>query len=170
VTQEQQSSGGTLQMTKDYSYDVYGHRSTETVTPNGQAGNTYTYGYNVHDSVSLLLDPSGNTRASYAYRPYGDQDASLSGGDPDKNDPFNAYRYAAKRFDSGSQTIDTGARRFATDTARFLQPDQFNGAVANLGLGVDPITQNRCRSCPWLPMIASTHARGQAVTGRRRSF
>jgi RHS repeat-associated protein len=143
VTQEQQSSGGTLQTTKDYSYDVYGHRASETVTPNGQSASTYTYSYNVHDSVSLLLDSSGNTKASYAYRPYGDQDSTLSGGDPDKNNPFNAYRYAAKRFDSGSQTIDTGARRFATDTSKFLQPDQFNNALSNLALGTDPITQNR---------------------------
>src|SRR5260370_18143399 len=36
-----------------------------------------------------------------------------------------------------------GARRFATDTNKFLQPDQFNNALSNLALGSDPITQNR---------------------------
>jgi RHS repeat-associated protein len=143
MTEEQQSSGGSLQTTKDYSYDIYGHRMTEAVTPAGQAGTTYSFAYNVHDSVSLLLDPSGNAKTSYGYRPYGDLDAALTGGEPDKNNPFNPYRYAAKRFDSGSQTIDMGARRFATDTSKFLQPDQFNGALANLSLGTDPLSQNR---------------------------
>jgi RHS repeat-associated protein len=113
------------------------------VTPAGQASTTYTYAYNVHDSVSLLLDSSGNAKTSYAYRPYGDMDATLTGGEPDKNNPFNPYRYTAKRFDSGSQTIDMRARRFATDTSKFLQPDQFNNSLANLSLSTDPITQNR---------------------------
>ncbi len=143
TTEEQQSSGGVLQTTKDYSYDIYGHRTAEAVTPAGQASTTYTYAYNVHDSVSLLLDPTGNAKTSYAYRPYGDPDPTLTGGETDKNNPFNPYRYAAKRFDSGSQTIDMGARRFATDTNKFLQPDQFNNALSNLALGSDPITQNR---------------------------
>ena len=143
MTQEQQKNGSTLVSTKDYSYDIYGHRLTETVTPAGQAATNYTYAYNVHDSVSLLMDPNGTAKASYGYRPYGDPDTNLSGGDVNKNDPINPYRYAAKRFDSGSQSLDTGARRFNTDTNKFLQPDQFNGALANLGLGKDPLTQNR---------------------------
>jgi len=29
------------------------------------------------------------------------------------------------------------------DTSKFLQPDQFNNALANLALGTDPLTQNR---------------------------
>jgi len=143
MTEEQQSTSGTLQTTKDYAYDIYGHRMTESVTPAGQGTTTYTYAYNIHDSVSLTLDPNGNSKTSYGYRPYGDLDTALTGGEPDKNNPFNPYRYAAKRFDSGSQTIDMGARRFATDTSKFLQPDQFNGALANLSLGTDPLSQNR---------------------------
>jgi RHS repeat-associated protein len=134
---------GTVQTTKDYGYDIYGHRTTESVTPSGQASATYTYAYNVHDSVSLLLDPTGTAKTSYGYRPYGDLDTALTGGEPDKNNPFNPYRYAAKRFDSGSQTVDMGARRFSTDTSKFLQPDQFDGALANLSLGTDPLSQNR---------------------------
>jgi RHS repeat-associated protein len=143
MTEEKQSTSGGLQTTKDYTYDIYGHRMSETVTPVNQAGTTYTYAYNVHDSVSLLLDPNGGTKASYGYRPYGDADNALTGGDQNKTDPFNPYRYEAKRFDSGSQTIDTGARRFSTDTSKFLQPDQFNGALGNLGLSTDPLSQNR---------------------------
>lgn len=36
-----------------------------------------------------------------------------------------------------------GHRRFGPDTARFLQPDRYNGAFADLGLSLDPLTQNR---------------------------
>ena len=36
-----------------------------------------------------------------------------------------------------------GARRFGPDTARFLQRDNFQGATADLGLALDPLTQNR---------------------------
>jgi len=143
MIEEQQSTSGSVQTTKDYTYDIYGHRTTESVTPAGQASTTYTYAYNVHDSVSLLLDSTGTAKTSYGYRPYGDPDNALTGGDPDKNNPFNPYRYAAKRFDSGSQTIDMGARRFATNSSQFLQPDQFNGALASLLLSSDPLTQNR---------------------------
>ena len=43
-----------------YTYDAYGHRLSMTNTPNGQASQTFTYGYNVHDSVSQLIDTNGN--------------------------------------------------------------------------------------------------------------
>jgi len=36
-----------------------------------------------------------------------------------------------------------GARRFGPDVARFLQPDLFLGAVADIGLSNDPLTANR---------------------------
>jgi hypothetical protein len=35
-----------------------------------------------------------------------------------------------------------GARRYGPDTTRFLQQDIFYGALANLGLSLDPLTQN----------------------------
>jgi len=144
VTEEQQlNSTNTLQTTKDYTYDAYGHRLTETNTPAGSSATTYSYGYNVHDSVSVLLDPTGAAKATYGYRPYGDTDTALTQGDPDPNNPINAYRYEAKRYDSGSKTIDAGSRRFGTDTSKFLQPDQYNGALANLRLSLDPLSQNR---------------------------
>ncbi|TME54491.1 MAG: RHS repeat protein [Chloroflexi bacterium] len=75
TTQEvQKDDGGTLITTKDYTYDAYGHRLSMTNTPNGQASQTFTYGYNVHDSVSQLIDTNGNATTSYGYRPYGDPD------------------------------------------------------------------------------------------------
>jgi transposase len=36
-----------------------------------------------------------------------------------------------------------GARRFGPDFGSFLQQDQFSGALADLGLALDPLTQNR---------------------------
>jgi RHS repeat-associated protein len=60
------------------------------------------------------------------------------GATPDTKNPTNAYRYGGKRFDSGSGTMDTGARRFGSDTAHFLQQDVFHGALSELALGTDP--------------------------------
>lgn len=37
-----------------------------------------------------------------------------------------------------------GARRFGPDTGRFLQQDQYVEALSDLGLSLDPLTQNRC--------------------------
>jgi RHS repeat-associated protein len=97
----------------------------------------------VHGSVSALVDEAGSVSASYGYDAYGEKDTGLSGGDPEDTNPLNPYRYSARRFDSGSATIDMGARRFGPDVARFLQPDLFIGSLANLGLSTDVLTGNR---------------------------
>jgi RHS repeat-associated protein len=147
--EEQQSSksSGNLLSVKDFTYDVNGNRLDMTSTPytNGQPGTptTYTYGYDAHGSVSQLVDPNGNTKASYGYTPYGDSDNQLSQGDTDKTTPLNPFRYSAKRLDTGSGTIDMGARRFGPDTSHFLTPDFFFGSLANLSLSTDPVTGNR---------------------------
>ncbi len=135
--------GDPLLTTKSYSYDAYGHRIGMTNSPTGGTAATSTYGYDVHGSVSLLLGDTGTATASYGYRPYGGADAELTKGDLNADNPLNAYRYSAKRLDSGSGSIDMGARRFGPDTARFLQRDVYNGATADLGLALDPLTQNR---------------------------
>jgi RHS repeat-associated protein len=57
--------------------------------------------------------------------------------------PLNPYRYTGKRWDSGSGTLDMGARRFGPSTARFLQQDRYQGTLTDLGLALDPLTQNR---------------------------
>jgi RHS repeat-associated protein len=145
--QQTSKSSGNLLSIKDFTYDVNGHRLAMTSTPytNGQPGTptTYTYGYDVHGSVSQLVDPNGGTKASYGYTPYGQQDSHLSQGDTDKTTPLNPFRYSAKRLDTGSGTLDMGARRFGPDTSHFLSPDFFYGSLANLGLSTDPITGNR---------------------------
>lgn len=143
----------TLATTKSYSYDAYGHRISMTNAPTGGTASTSTYAYDVHGSVSLLLGDTGTATASYGYRAYGGADDELTAGDFDPSDrseatglldnPLNAFRYSGRRLDTGSGSIDMGARRFGPDTARFLQRDLYNGATADLGLALDPLTQNR---------------------------
>ncbi len=142
------NSGATISTdTKTYDYDTYGHRislNDSTVSGTTTTTSAFTYGYDVHGDVSLLVNQSnGSVKASYGYTPYGAADTTLSKGDTAVNTPFNPYRYTAKRLDSGSQTYDMGARRFDPSAQRFLQLDQFQGALADLGLGSDPLTQNR---------------------------
>ena len=114
----------------------------------------YLYAYDVHGSVSMLLNDGGTTsaptvKATYGYDAYGDEDKALttdseeSSGTTGNKDPLNSFRYTAKRFDTGSDSLDMGARRFSPDVGRFMQRDQYLGALSNLGLGADPLTQNR---------------------------
>jgi len=44
---------------------------------------------------------------------------------------------------AGAGGYDMGARRFGPDLGSFLQQDQYAGALADLGLALDPLTQNR---------------------------
>ncbi len=95
--------------------------------------------------MSQLLGNEGQTSVPYGYDPYGEEDTTLTKGDPATNDVniTNPFRYSAKRYDTGSQTIDMGARRFSPDTSRFLQADLYRGALSDLSLSTDPLTQNR---------------------------
>jgi len=145
-------SGDAKSNSKTYSYDVYGNRISMRDDPMDQTkeDKDYTYGYDVHGSISVLLDKSGTATASYGYDAYGDKDKALTketeattGTERDDQDPLNAYRYTGKRFDSGSGTLDMGARRFGPDVGRFLQQDQFSGALSDMALSFDPLTQNR---------------------------
>jgi YD repeat-containing protein len=158
VTQEQQT-GGSDPKTKTYAYDTWGHRLSLTDTNSTGTTNTYSYGSDVHGSVSQLIDDAGNVKASYGYTAYGGTDAtdseSLTSGDPDPQAPLNPYRYTSRRIDSGTAPsttpavasgaggYDMGARRYGPDIGAFLQQDQFDSALADLGLALDPLTQNR---------------------------
>ena len=157
VTEEKQTGG--TNRTKTYSYDAYGHRITMSDRATGGTGTDeqhFTYGNDVHGSISQLLDTAGKVKASYGYTAYGASDApstdtqSLTTGDTNNQAPFNPFRYTGKRMDSGTANSPTatagyqmGARRFGPDFGRFLQQDMFAGALANLGLALDPLTQNR---------------------------
>ncbi len=137
--------------TKTYGYDAFGHRITMTDDPASGPLKTYGYGYDVHGSVSVLIDDDQDAvKASYGYDPYGAIDTELTKGDVNTSDatqppedPLNPYRYTGKRLDSGSGRYEMGARRFAAGSGRFLQQDLYLGALANLTLSLDGLTQNR---------------------------
>jgi RHS repeat-associated protein len=139
-------TGSSLTSSRTYGYDAYGDRISMTDTPSGAGATpqTYTYGYDAHGSVSLLLNGTGGAAASYAYDPYGNADAQVTKetGSRPNNDPLNVFRYSAMRYDSGSDTLDMGARRFGPDS-RFLQEDQYLGSLDDLSLTEDPINANR---------------------------
>jgi len=92
---------------------------------------------------------AGDTRATYGYTAYGKNDTqSFSGIDtPDPQDPsrepYNVYRFNAKRFDPASGDYDMGFRDYDPGLNRFLTRDRYNGALADLDLGLSPWTMNR---------------------------
>jgi RHS repeat-associated protein len=115
-----------------------------------------SYGHDLQGSVSQLLDDNGNVQASYGYQAYGTPDPELTDEhDPETGqvtdagnplppaDPVNSYRWQDKRVDRGSGTLDLGARRYSSGTAHFLQADKYQGALDDLGLEQDTLTQNR---------------------------
>ena len=161
---EEKQSGGLNPKTKSFSYDSYGHRLSMTETDNATlAQSNYTYGHDVHGSVSQLIDDTGKVKASYGYNAYGGSDASssdpqaLTTGDTNNLAPVNPYRYSNRRMDSGTASsgttaspvpngsagYDMGARRYGADTGTFIQQDMYFGALGDLGLSLDPLTQNR---------------------------
>jgi RHS repeat-associated protein len=129
--------GGT---TKRYSYDANEDRVGASV---GTSTDEYSYARNPRGDMSLLVADSGNVTASYAYKPYGDLDGSISRGDVDRTNTLNPFRFNDKRFDSGSRTIEMGARRFEPDDGRFVQQDFLRDAGADLELSLEKETQNR---------------------------
>jgi RHS repeat-associated protein len=98
---------------------------------------------NPRGDISTLVADDGSVTASYAYRPYGDLDMSISRGDIDKTNTFNGFRFDDKRFDSGSHSIDMAARRYDPDDGRFLEQDSSANAAADLNLSTEPLSANR---------------------------
>jgi RHS repeat-associated protein len=112
-----------------------------------------------HGGRGLRLQPArrrrnphrihGNTKATYGYTAYGsNQTQDFTGIDkPDPADPtkqpYNVYRYDAKRFDPATGTIDMGFRDYAPGVSQFLTRDAYNGALADLNLTTNPWTGNR---------------------------
>jgi RHS repeat-associated protein len=128
---------GSTSTTKKYAYDGLGQRATVT-----DGANRYSYLYDAHGSVSLLVDQSNAVDASYAYSAYGSTNPAISktaAGFIDRN----PYKYTSKRFDSGSGTYDMGARRYSPKAGRWLEQDLYYNALDNLALSLDPLYSNR---------------------------
>ena len=145
------------ELTKSYQYSPWGQRlsqvSHKADTEAGvDAGETGYYGYNAHTDVETITDDAGSAVATYGYTAYGENDdAEFTGIDkPDAENPeqpgdesFNAYRFNGKRWDAGSGTYDMGFRDYNPGLNTFTTRDMYNGALADMGLGIDPFTSNR---------------------------
>ncbi|MGW6565164.1 golvesin C-terminal-like domain-containing protein [Streptomyces sp. NPDC054975] len=137
------------QVTKSYQYSPWGERLTQLKRNTDGSEELGVYGYNSHTDVETLTDSSGDTKSTYGYTAYGNNnDAEFTGIDkPDTAQPdkeaYNPYRYNAKRWDSASGTYDMGFRDYSPGLNRFTSRDMYNGALADMRLGSDPFTGNR---------------------------
>ncbi|MEU8527092.1 DNRLRE domain-containing protein [Streptomyces sp. NPDC048629] len=136
-------------LTKSYQYSPWGERLSQIKhNTDGTTEDSY-YGYNSHTDVETLTGNDGTTRATYGYTAYGKDDTSeFTGIDkPDTADPnkeaYNPYRFNAKRWDAQSGTYDMGFRDYSPGLNRFTSRDMYNGALADMRLGSDPMTGNR---------------------------
>ncbi|WP_460527167.1 golvesin C-terminal-like domain-containing protein [Flindersiella endophytica] len=136
---------------KSYSYDAYGQRLYQTThDPDGTNPDEDTYySYTPHTDVETLTNAAGDTKATYGYTAYGNNDDDQFTGidKPDAQDPtkepYNPYRYTAKRYDPTSGTYDMGFRDYSPNLNRFLTRDTYNGALNDLNLTTNPYTGNR---------------------------
>ncbi|GAA2401209.1 hypothetical protein GCM10010404_68750 [Nonomuraea africana] len=137
-------------LTKSFQYSPWGERLSQIkVTGTGGEESSY-YGYNAHTDVEQITTDAGDTRATYGYTAYGKNDDKLFTGidkpdpvDPTAKEEYNPYRFNAKRWDNSTGMYDMGFRDYNPNLNRFLNLDSYNGALADLGLGLDPWTANR---------------------------
>ena len=136
-------------ITKSYQYSPWGERLSQVKTNTDGSKEDAYYGYNDHTDVETLTDSNGDTKATYGYTAYGqNDDAETTGIDkPDPQDPtkepYNAYRFEAKRWDPNSSTYDMGFRDYDPGLNQFLARDTYNGALDDQNLTTDPFTGNR---------------------------
>ena len=104
-------------LTKSYQYSPWGERLSQVKhNTDGDEEDGY-YGYNPHTDVETLTDKTGDTKATYGYTAYGNNDDSeFTGidkpdtGEPDQGD-YNPYRFNAKRWDAELRHLRHGLPR-----------------------------------------------------------
>ncbi len=180
-----EESGGRIE--KSYQYAPGGQLLAQTTFKTDGTEEDTFYGYSPHTDVEQLTDDTGDTKATYGYTAYGsNEDAQFTGVDkPNPQDPtaqpYNSYRFNAKRWDSGSGSYDMGFRDYSPGLNRFLTRDSYNGALADMSLGLNPWTGNRYAfgggnpistieidgHCGWNPTtwLDCANDAGDAVTG-----
>jgi RHS repeat-associated protein len=139
--------GGTP--TKSYQYSPTGERLDQIVHNSAGTEDPTYYSYNQHTDVQALTDSSGNTKATYGYTAYGQDDSSQDTG-VDKpssgqtaSDPYNSYRFNSDRIDGSTGTYNMGFRNYDPGLNRFLTRDMYAGALSDMGMSTDPYTGNR---------------------------
>ncbi|TCM48848.1 RHS repeat-associated core domain-containing protein [Kribbella sp. VKM Ac-2568] len=137
------------EITASYQYSPWGSRLSQVKFKADGTSEDSFYGYNPHSDVETLTSDAGDTRSTYGYTAYGKNDDDRFTGvdkpeaqNPGK-DPYNVYRFNAKRWDQSSESYDMGFRDYSPGLNRFLTRDTYNGALADPNLGTDPWTSNR---------------------------
>ncbi|WP_052433356.1 DNRLRE domain-containing protein [Streptacidiphilus carbonis] len=140
--------GGTP--TKTYQYSPTGERLDQIVHNTDGTEDPSYYSYNQHTDVQAITDSSGNTKATYGYTAYGQDDTSQdtgvdkpSSGQTGTSDPYNAYRFNSDRIDGSTGTYNMGFRTYDPGMNRFLTRDMYAGALSDMGMSADPYTGNR---------------------------
>ncbi|MFL6057142.1 MAG: polymorphic toxin-type HINT domain-containing protein, partial [Actinoallomurus sp.] len=150
TTQDILSEEENGKVAKTYQYGLEGDRLSQVkIASDGSKDPTY-YSYSSHADVDAVTDSSGDNKATYGYTAYGaNDDSQFSGADkpsttPDPTqEPYNAYRFNAKRWDPATGDYDMGFRDYDPGLNRFLTRDMYNGALADMNLTTDPFTGNR---------------------------
>ncbi|MEU4770963.1 DNRLRE domain-containing protein [Micromonospora sp. NPDC023644] len=134
---------------KSYQYAPWGQQLTQIKHSDDGSREYSQFIYRPRGDVIGITKEDGKTRATYGYTAYGkDDDSQFTGVDkpgaqPEGEEPYNAFRFNASRWDSGSGTYDMGFRNYDPGLNRFLTRDMYGGAMADMGLATDPYTGNR---------------------------
>jgi RHS repeat-associated protein len=141
-----EEEGGRLR--KSYHYGPNGELLSQAKYKDDGSFENSDMSYNPHTDVEQLTNEQGDSRATYGYTSYGDNDDSQFSGvdkpDPlNPQEPYNSYRFNGKRFDQASGNYDMGFRDYDPGLNRFLTQDNYNGALDDMNLTTDPFTNNR---------------------------
>jgi RHS repeat-associated protein len=134
---------------KSYQYAPWGQQLTQIKHKDDGSRELSQFIYRPRGDVIAITKEDGNTRATYGYTAYGkDDESQFTGVDkpgtaPEDEEPYNAFRFNASRWDVGTGTYDMGFRTFDPGLNRFLTRDTYSGALADMSLATDPFTGNR---------------------------
>ncbi|MGN9892070.1 golvesin C-terminal-like domain-containing protein [Micromonospora sp. L31] len=135
--------------TKSYQYAPWGQQLTQIKHKDDGSREYSQFIYRPRGDVVGITKEDGKTRATYGYTAYGKDDESQftgvdkPGAQAEGEEPYNAFRFNASRWDAGSGTYDMGFRNYDPGLNRFLTRDSYGGAMADMGLATDPFTGNR---------------------------
>ncbi|MFR9780772.1 polymorphic toxin-type HINT domain-containing protein, partial [Micromonospora sp. MS34] len=135
--------------TKSYQYAPWGQQLTQIKHKDDGSREYSQFIYRPRGDVIGITKEDGKTRATYGYTAYGKDDESQftgvdkPGAQPEGEEPYNAFRFNASRWDANSGTYDMGFRNYDPGLNRFLTRDAYGGAMADMALAMDPFTGNR---------------------------
>ncbi|MGH3389012.1 MAG: RHS repeat-associated core domain-containing protein, partial [Actinomadura sp.] len=145
VLSEQQNG----RVVKSYQTSPGGSKITQIKVNEDDGREVSHFTYHPKGDVEALTKDDGNIRTTYGYTAYGSNDESKFTGvdkpDPQNPDqePYNAYRFNAHRFDHAAGTYDMGFRDYDPGLNRFLTRDMYAGALDDLNLTGSPASGTR---------------------------